>query len=255
MIEDNPAGLAAERVRGYLVVSVTIAARLAEVAAAKRRDAAQAATRQSEERYRQVMAQQRSDAGQLRHDLRNVARPDWWDKASPSQIGTAFADARSYRHIDPELDSIAVYMWEQIQERYGIDAEQLAREAEQRQATGTTEAFGYVAEAAAVEAVFDPEWEALTAENVTGPALAMQAEGAPSRQELEWERAWDDPVRRAALEERMARLLPDHEEAAAARLAADVTQGRPAAEAVRSPSASPTRIIRPAQAPGRTIGR
>ena len=229
MNEDDVAGVTAERIKGYVILAITMGARVAEVHASRRRDQQRQAERQSSVLARQVVDQQRVEASMVRHQFRDVATPDWWQRATPSEIGAVYATARSYGAVDAELAGLTRYMADEIGVRYGIDAEQTAAEA--ARAAGTGEAVAYMAEANLAE------------------GLAVPAE---LREMVD---GWDDPQRRASLTARLERFMPNEPDAQQARLIADTMQGEPAAKASAAKTTGATRIVKPARAAKKTIER
>lgn len=216
MIDEDAAAVALEKIRGYVVLAITVGARVAEEAAAKRRDALRKAESVSRDAAHWVRRQHESEAAITRHDLRETLNPDWWERATPAEIGATYAVGRSFGELDPELAELTRHMAEEIETRYGIDPEPLAREADVKQAVHTA------------------------------AAIVTEADRFEGR--------WDDPARHESLEARLGRFMPNEPDAQHARVSADVMQGEPVAAATTR-TAGKARIIKPARTSGKTMER
>lgn len=262
---EDPIAPTLERLRGYATVALTVAARIAEVAAHRRATQLRQAQQVSEQYTRQVQDQQRAEAAATRHQLRDVGSKAWWDKADVSEAAAAYATARAYGRVDPELYGTAVFMAEQIRERYGVDADRLVEDAEHGVgavrgfdtfdhpvAAPTAEATGRLDEVARRAAAERAEATALLAE-ANGIDGAVRADGVVDAHER-WhdmpvaDADWDDAVRHETLARRLETAMPDQPEAVSARLTIDAAQGKPATAATtarptsKAPAARPPRV-------------
>ena len=111
----------AEAFDGQLRVALTAAGRVGEVLARMREDAVRRAQAASEQQARELSS--RFDAERLaaRAELGNVYRPDWWDNASPEQIGQAYTTARAWSGEEPEAVRAEGRIRDEVRERYGVD--------------------------------------------------------------------------------------------------------------------------------------
>lgn len=274
-MDDDPVGGTMERLQGYVTLAITVAARIMEVQAHRRAQQLREAQRQGQEQARQVEAQQRAEATATKHQLRDVGRKEWWDSARPEDVATAYATARAYGQIDPELDGTARYMAEEIRRRYGVDADQLAadtagtdvwmnavgtdvglttseRTREQLDRIRETaaeqgEAVALVAEANAVEAEYRAFAEGMAGE--MGGYNIAASEGIAASQERS-EAAGDQAGRREGLAARLEALREAAPDGVEARLIADGLHERPVAQSTASAARSPRagRAPAPAQA-------
>lgn len=285
MSENDALGQTMEKLQGYVTLALTVAARVIEVAAHRRRQQMENARRQSEAVARQVEAQQRSEVASTRLQLRDVGGKEWWDRSSPEEVANAYATARAYGQIDPELHGTARFMAEEIQKRYGVDADVLVQRESiatkvQLNAWDTWEqgegprpagehpdpdkAAEIARRDAAARARADAEWATaagLVAEADTVDA-AVHADGKVDAHEAAHdvpfaETGWDEAGRREALASRLqaAQVPPD---AAEARTVADRLQAKPAAAAPAATQAAqraPKARNTPVRGAERTIGR
>lgn len=270
-MSDDPVGSTAERLQGYVTLAITVAARIMEVQAQRRAHQLRETQRRGEHHARQVADQQRAEVAATRHQLRDVGRKEWWDSARPEDVATAYATARAYGHIDPELAGTARYMAEEIGRRYGVDADRLVEET-----VGTDAWMAAVgtevgmATSEKVRGQLDDTRRA-AAERVEAVALvteanvmdrAVHADGVVTPREAAADlpaaaAGWDEAGRREGLAARLERLRPEQPEAVQARLASDALQGRPAAvaPAAHGQGRPPRARNAPAQGQERVRGR
>ena len=247
----------AEAFDGQLRIAVTAAGRVGEALARAREEAARRAQAQSEQAGRELLSRFEAEKRAARVELGSVHRSDWWDNATPQQIGGALATARAWSEEDPEAVRAEGRIRDELRTRYGVDvdstgadpaavqaaveAEQLRRQSDterQRSATEQAEAVALLRQAdetdRAAEAARDSA-DAAPDEGEREQAQA-QAEREQSRAESTREKAeplYDSSERRARdadnLEQRGV-----GQEAVSAKMAADVSQGKPATEAVKA---------------------
>ena len=87
---------------GQLRIAVTAAGRVGEALARAREEAARRAQAQSEQAARELSSRFEAEKRAARVELGSVHRSDWWDKATPQQIGGALTTARAWGTEDPE---------------------------------------------------------------------------------------------------------------------------------------------------------
>jgi hypothetical protein len=170
------------------------------------------------------------------------------------QVANSYALARAYGQTDPELARPSDYMAEEIDRRYGVDADRLVAAVEEKLAEHRTDGAQPGPRAAAAERV---EAAALAAEaDVVG--RAVRAEGVVDAHERAHNvtSGWDDAARWEVLAARLDAAMPSLPDARQARTAADALQGRPPAAApaqtaARAPQARNT----PIRGVERTLGR
>lgn len=271
---EDPVAHAAERLRGHLTVVLTAAARVAEVAASRRAQQLRDAQRQSEAAARAATNQQRAELAVTRAQLREVGSSEWWHRSSPEQVATAYATARAYGRLDPELAGTAAYLAEEIDRRYGVDADQFTTQAQA--STAGSDASGEPFPAAADRTDRRPEQAAVadrqaSLQQAEATALVteadavdilLRADGTPAPQTvyrgLPPDRLWDEPGRREKLSARLHSALPDASDAVSARTIADALQARPAATAPATAHAAqhaPKARNAPVRHAERTLGR
>lgn len=64
-------------------------------------------------------------------ELQAVDQPQWWDTATPEQIGRSYQVARTWEQEDPAAARAVGTVREQVRERYGIDVEDAGADPEQ----------------------------------------------------------------------------------------------------------------------------
>lgn len=267
MTETDPVGATMEKLSGYMTVALTVAARLVEVQAHRRRTQLEQARRHSEEQARAVQAQQRAEIATTRLQLRDVGGSEWWNKASAEEVAVSYATARSYGQLDPELAGTARYMAEQIEKRYGVDAEQLVRDAER--GVGVSREMGAFDHPAATSTA--QEAGRAAAERAAAVGLlaeanvvdaAVHADGKVDVHEAAHdvpfvESGWDEAGRRETLAARLeAAAVPA--DAVQARTVSDALQGKPAAAApaaTQTARTAPKVRNTPVKGAQRTVGR
>lgn len=216
---DDPTDETREKLAGYMTVALTGAARVAEVLAHQRTVKLRRAEQEGEQAARLVRNQQQAEAAMVRHQTRELSgRKEWWDTATVEQVADAYATARAWSPIDPELTGQVAFMAEEIRRRYGVDADQLVTDVEQN--VRATRANREFAEAAVLVGEANVVETLVHADGVVTPreAAADLPDAAAT---------WDEAGRRTALADRLttAQIPAD---AAQARMVADQAEGRPA---------------------------
>lgn len=111
----------AEAFDGQLRVALTAAGRIGEVLARMREDAVRRSQAASEQQSRELSSRLDAERLAARAELGNVYRPDWWDNASPEQIGQAYTTARAWSGEEPEAVRAQGRIRDEVRERYGVD--------------------------------------------------------------------------------------------------------------------------------------
>ena len=228
---------------GQLRIAVTAAGRVGEAFARAREEAARRAQAQSEQAARELSSRFEAEKRAARVELGGVYRSDWWDKATPQQIGGALTTARAWGTEDPEAQRAEGRIRDELRTRYGVDVDntgadpvavQAAVEAEQLRRQSDTERQGLGLLDGAAEAARDRGDAA--PDEAEREQAQVQAEREQNRAEATREKAeplYDSSERR----ERDADKLEQRgvgKEAVSAKMAADVSQGKPATEAVKA---------------------
>ena len=242
---------------GQLRIAVTAAGRIGEALARAREDGARRAQAQSEQEARELSSRFEAEKRAARVELGSVYRSDWWDRATPEQIGGVLTTARAWGSEDPEAVRAEGRIRDELRTRYGVDvnntgadpaavqaaveAERLRRQSEtERQRSATEQAEAVALSRQADEA--DRAAEAARTSADVAPdegereQAQVQAEREQNRADVTREKAeplYDSAERR----ERDADKLEQRgvgKEAVSAKMAADVSQGKPATAAVRA---------------------
>jgi hypothetical protein len=146
--QDPQLAAARERLRGLVRVAITVAARAAEQSAHRRAEMARVAETWGGEHARQVRAQLSGEMAAVKVELRATQHPEWWQDAKPEQMAHAWATARSYSEVDPELAGTARWLGSEIERRTGVAPEELWQKVE-TEAVAERETQRVAAEAAA----------------------------------------------------------------------------------------------------------
>lgn len=225
---DEPDGID-EAFEGGLRVGLTVAGRVAEVAARAREQAARDAAAVSEQHARELRVRLNAERAAARAALAPLRREEWWASARPEQVAAGWETARAWSGVDPDAAQAADRIRREVRDRYGVDVDDARPEP------------GALAEALASR---EADLEALRrgqqrrdqvdAQLLIAGAGAGEPAGASPRRV-----AYDSPARREDLARELAGLVdPD---VAAARVLADTSQAAPAVQAVR---AAPGRVSR-----------
>ncbi len=112
-----------EAFEGQLRVLVTAAGQIAERIARAREDAMRRAQAASEQEARELASRLAAERRTARTELGNVHRAEWWDRATPEQIGHTYQVARVWAQEDPEAARAEGRMREELRTRYGVDVD------------------------------------------------------------------------------------------------------------------------------------
>lgn len=110
-----------EAFEGQLRVLVTAAGRVGETFARAREDAMRKAQAANEQESRELSSRFEAERQSAHTEFGNVYRNDWWDKATPEQIGTTYQTARAWSNEDPEAVRAESRMKDELRSRYGVD--------------------------------------------------------------------------------------------------------------------------------------
>lgn len=247
----------AEAFEGQIRVLITAAGQVGERIARLREEALRRAQAASDREARELRSRFDAEQRAARAECANVYRSEWWDRATPEQIGHTFQTARAWSQEDPEATRAEERMRDELRTRYGVDAAATGADA------GAVRAAVERAEQERAQA--DAERQRSAAENAEAQRLLIQADQEDQRAEdaraaAEHEPDVDERARAAAeAEQREAiadraredgRALYDSaerregtaadleskgvdQEVVATRMRADVSQAKPATEAVK----------------------
>lgn len=245
-----------EAFEGQLRVLVTAAGQVGERIARGREEALRRAQAQSEQEARELQSRLAAEQRAARAELANVHRSDWWDRATPEVIGRTYQVARAWSQEDPEAVRAEQRMNDELRTRYGVDVNSTnADPAAVRAAVERAEQERAQADAERTRAASEnAEAQRLVAQanqEDQRAAEAEQREAIADRAREDGRTMYDSSERR----EGTARDLESRgisEETVATRMRADVSQAKPATEAVKadrgkSPKARKTRGSRGAQ--------
>ncbi|WP_144832874.1 hypothetical protein [Microbacterium sp. BH-3-3-3] len=110
-----------EAFEGQLRVAMTAAGRVGEIIARQREEAARRAQAESTQQARELASRMQAERQSTRVELSGVYRNDWWNRATPEQIGATLATARAWRHEEPEAARAEAHMRDELRTRYGVD--------------------------------------------------------------------------------------------------------------------------------------
>ena len=208
-----------------------------------------------------------------RAELGAVHRSEWWDNATPEQIGRSYQVARAWANEDPEAVRAEQRIRDEVRTRYGIHVDNTGADpeavraaverAERERANSVTEqdrAQQENAEAQLLMAQADQEdrradqaraaaeHEPDPTERILAAAAAEQSETRAAQTHADGATMYDSAERRAGTARELESKGIDSE-VVATRLRADVSQGKPATEAVNG--AGKTKVAKARKAAGR----
>ncbi|MGW9114516.1 hypothetical protein [Microbacterium sp. NPDC055683] len=250
-----------EAFEGQLRIAVTAAGQIGEAIARAREEALRRAQAASEQQARELQSRIEAERRAARVELANVDRGEWWDRATPEQIGHTYQVARAWQQDDPEAARAEQRMRDELRNRYGIDphdaganpddVRQLIRlqaeRAERDRINADAERASAAAEEAealrllahadqeeqrAAEARAAAEHEPDAEERARAAAEAEQREASAERARADGRTAYDSAERREGTARDLEAKGVDHD-LVATRMRADVSQAKPATEAVK----------------------
>lgn len=248
-----------ESFEGLVRVAVTAGARFGENLARLREQMAREAEARSLQESRELQARFEAERKAAVSGLRNVQRGEWWDQAKPEDIGRAYATAKAWEGHDQEAASARDRMDSELRTRYGVDVnnldsdpaqvqahlarmeaervEGLAAEERRKEAQERAEAENLMrdgdrldgeAERSADASVFEPNPADRQEAAVESETLRERVNETRDESGLAYDSAERRGERAAALENRGF-----GERSVEARKIADLSQGKPATEAVK----------------------
>jgi len=110
-------------------LAITAAGRLAERRIREREQDMRDAQGQSEQTARELQARIDAERRTALAQLEATRNPEWWDHASVDDVASAWEAAQEWRDRDSVAEAAAARMRPEIVERYGLDPEQVDRDA------------------------------------------------------------------------------------------------------------------------------
>lgn len=142
-----------EALEGAIRLGLITAGRIgAELAAAYAEQLRQAQVR-DEQTARRALARHEAERRVAVAELAPIYRRDWWENATPEQIGEAYTTAVAWAPESPEAAAAVERMQTEVRERHGIDVPELLRRAELERAARVEAAV----QAAAQERAENPD--------------------------------------------------------------------------------------------------
>lgn len=235
---------------GQLRIAITAAGRAGEMIARAREESARRAQAASEQQARELASRFETDKQLARVELSPVYQSQWWDNATPEQIGGAYTTARAWAGEDVEAVRAEQHIRDELHARYGVD-----------NAAGDAAAVRDALERADRERRHtDEQRRKASAEEIEAAALLRHADAADRDAESQSIAARGEPAVGYDSAERRQATARDLEqrgvsqEAIAAKMRADVSQAKPATEAVKSTPARAAKA-RPGRARGAKVQR
>jgi len=268
-----------EAFEGQLRVLVTAAGQLGERVARMREQQLTQARAVSEQQGREYAMRLHAERGTARAELAQVHREEWWAGADADAIGHAYTTAHAWEDQDPDAFRAASKIRTEVRERYGVDVDNAGADpaavraaverAEHDRAQGDAErtrAAGENAEAVwlmqqagrddarAEQARAAAEHEPDPDERARAAAEAEQGETTADDAREDGRTLYDSAERRSATASDLEAKGIDRE-VVATRMRADVSQAKPATEAVKAGSAAKSPKARKARGRGAQVQR
>lgn len=101
--------------------SLMVAARIAETLARRRQEGQRQQEHHDTQAAHETQARLAAERGSARAVLAPVQKDEWWDKAHPADIATAYAVAEGWKDHDPTALEASTRIREEVLARYGID--------------------------------------------------------------------------------------------------------------------------------------
>lgn len=268
-----------EAFEGQMRVLITAAGQAGERIARAREESLRRSQAASEQEARELTSRLAAEQRAARAELAGVHRAEWWDRATPEEVGRTYQVARAWSREDPEAARAEDRMRDELRTRYDVDVEpsgtdpvivQAAmRRAEHDRAQGAAERSRSAAEKAealrllgraeqederAEQTRTAVEHEADPANRAQAVAEAEQREATAASAHADRRNLYDSAERR----ERTVRELEATDasrEVIAARMRADVSQAKPAAEAVKHTGAGRAGVARKKRGRGAQVQR
>lgn len=106
-----------------LRIALTVASQFGERVARFREQSARDREAAATQEGRELAARFESERGAMRAELAPVRRPEWWDRATPQDIGQVYETATAWRDFDDVAEGAGDLIRREVQERYGIDVD------------------------------------------------------------------------------------------------------------------------------------
>lgn len=252
-----------EAMDGQLRILVTAASQVGQMLARLREEALRRAEARSIQEHRELQSRLDAERAAARAELGNVHQRDWWDRATPEQIGHSYQVARAWAGEDQEAARAELRMRDELQSRYAIDVnntgvdpssvQQLVRlqlERAERDLANAAEERNRAAaeEAEAARLMADANQAEQAAENARAIAdrpgndseafltEAERSERDAMRYREDSQNTYDSSQRRDATAASLERQ-GINEQAIGARMRSDVSNAKPATEAARNGAA------------------
>ncbi|CAH0177563.1 MULTISPECIES: hypothetical protein [Microbacterium] len=248
-----------EAFEGQLRVAATAAGRVGEIIARQREEAARRAQVVRQQEARELTSRMNAERQSARAEYGSVHRNDWWERATPEQIGTTLATARAWANEDPEAVRAEAHMRDELRTRYGVDT---------AQAGGDPQAVRAAVDAELLRRQSETERQRGTGEEAEAALLMRktdradrQAKAADQRAENASESSEEAQSLERAAESAHAEAGPKYDsaerrendanqleakgidrEAVAAKMHADVGNAKPATEALKGAPANAVRV-------------
>lgn len=273
-----------EAFEGQLRVLVTAAGQIAERISRAREEASRRAQAVSEQAAREMQDRFEAERKTAQLEVSRVHTPEWWDRATPEQMAHTYQVARAWTREDPEAARAEQTMRNEFRSRYNLDVDKTdadpaavsaaMQKAERDRADADAERHRAATEAAEAQLLLNQadqedrraDEARLSAEHEHDPDIQAQrlteAEAAGDRSGAIREdgRAVYDSSERREITARDLESKGIDNEVVATRMRADVSQGKPATEAVKSggvktPKARKTRGTRGRELPKPGVAR
>lgn len=268
-----------EAFEGQLRVLVTAAGQIAERFARAREEASRRAQAASEQAARQMQDRFEAERKTAQLEVTRVHNPEWWARASPEQMAHTYQVARAWTRDDPEAARAEQTMRNEFRERYNLDVDKTdadpaavqaaMQKAERDRADADAERHRAATEAAEAQLLMNQadqedrraDEARLSAEHEHDPDVQAQqlaeveAAGDRSGAIREDGRAvYDSAERRDGMAKDLESKGIDRE-VVATRMRADVSQGKPAIEAVKPSDVKTPKARRRRGTQGKNIQR
>ncbi|WP_271986642.1 hypothetical protein [Pseudoclavibacter terrae] len=110
-----------EAFEGQMRMVAMTAARAGEMFARGREDAKRRLEQEFRRQESELASRFEAEMRVARAQYADVQRPEWWDRATPDQIGERFQTARAWRNEDPEAAVAESKIRHEVGRRYGIE--------------------------------------------------------------------------------------------------------------------------------------
>jgi hypothetical protein len=118
-----------EEINALFRTAITVAALLAEQIARRVQEQARQAEALAEQQRAEYQARIDAERAAMRAQLQPVLDDNWWRRVTPERIGTAYESARGWAEHDDLARAVADRIRDEVQQRYGIGIDALARDA------------------------------------------------------------------------------------------------------------------------------